>query len=110
MMYVVNSKDARGMFRALEVLCRESGYFCYYPLEVVETIISMTWAETLQLVPSECFEDEACAVEALNMFGTVLQIAIQEDYVFRIEPRVVAEVLKKLPLRGIGTKASLLEA
>lgn len=60
----------------------------------MEPTISITWAETLQFVPHECFEDENCASTVLNMFGTVLQIALSEDYIFIIDTNELKNVLR----------------
>lgn len=101
MKYVVHSRKLDELSKALGILCRETGYFCYKPIDIVEPTISITWAETLQFIPSECFEDEYCASIALNMFGVVLQIALSEDYVFTIDIDKLRSILKEHP-QGIS--------
>lgn len=96
MKYVIHSKKREDLSKALDILCKETGYFCYKPVNIVEPTVSIAWAETLQFIPKECFEDEICASVALDMFGAILQIALSEDYVFAIDINELKNVLKYL--------------
>lgn len=93
---VVNSKSYNNLIDVLRFLCNETGYFCYRPLDNIEPIISAVWAETLQYVPDGCFSDETCASKILDMFGLILQKALNESYIFVIDTERVKGALTEL--------------
>ena len=92
----VDSRDVGEMIRVLKVLCSATRSFCYTPLNISEVATSLSWAETLQHLPEGCAEDEVCAVKVLDMFGTILKIALEGNYVFTIDVEKVREALAKI--------------
>lgn len=96
MIYSVSSKDSSALVNLLNIICKNILNFCYRPINVVEPIVSLTWAETLQFIPLDCFEDINCATKVMDMFSTVLQKAIAEDYVYLIDLDKLREVFKSL--------------
>lgn len=96
MIYNVNSKNSHALLDLLEIICKKTQYFCYKPINPIEPIVSLTWAETLQFIPFDCFEDVNCALKVMDMFSTILQKAIKEDYVYLIDLDKLREAFKNL--------------
>ncbi|MEM4464413.1 MAG: hypothetical protein QXJ95_02510 [Ignisphaera sp.] len=92
MIYTVSSRDSKALVSLLEIICRETLHFCYRPLDLVEPILSLAWAETLQFTPVECIKDTLCASKVIDMFGVVVQKALTSEYVYTID----IENLKKV--------------
>lgn len=96
MIYTVSSKDSKALVKLLEIICRETLYFCYRPLDVVEPILSLAWAETLQFTPIECVKDALCASKVIDMFGIVVQKALTTEYVYVIDVEKLKNIFENL--------------
>lgn len=94
---VVNCDDVEGVTNALNLLCKETGYFCYNPTNLVEVLTSLSWAETLQfIVDVECVNDDKCAFNILNSFTETLDLAAKHSYIFVINIDSIRDSLNKL--------------
>ncbi|MCS7112076.1 MAG: hypothetical protein N3D82_02735 [Ignisphaera sp.] len=96
MIYTVSSRDFEALSEILKVICRETLYFCYRVVDVVEPILSLAWAETLQSTPVECIMDSSCAAKVIDMFGMVVRIALTGEYVYTIDVEKLKSVFKSL--------------
>lgn len=92
----IDSSNTNDIVNALNLLCRETKYFCFKPRDYAEALISLSWAETIQFTDVECIKDTSCALNVLRSFAEVLTLALDQKYTFTIDIRAVRSTLDEI--------------